>query len=280
MREKWAGRIDLQAVSIVAIDAFRDEAYADELATLVAEHGGVLGAVTYPLPDLEHLVERTMLRAANRGLDLDFHADETGDPAANTLRVIADTAFRTGFPGRIVVGHCCSLATQESGEADGTMDRVAEAGIAVVSLPMCNLYLQDRSGPRTTPTWRGVTLLHELAERGVAVAVASDNTRDPFYAYGDLDMVEVFREAVRILHLDHPIAPWPAVIARSPAAIIGRPERGVIAPGAPADLVLFRARTFTEFLSRPQADRTVLRSGKAIDTTLPDYRELDELLAP
>jgi cytosine deaminase len=54
----------------------------------------------------------------------------------------------------------------------------------------------------------------------------------------------------------------------------------VIAPGAPADLVLFRARTFTEFLSRPQADRTVLRSGKAIDTTLPDYRELDELLAP
>ena len=110
------------------------------------------------------------------------------------------------------------------------------------------------------------------------VAVASDNTRDPFYAYGDLDMVEVFREAVRILHLDHPIAAWPAAVARTPGRIVGRPDRGVIAAGGPADLVLFRARSFTELLARPQADRTVLRSGKAIDRTLPDYRELDELL--
>jgi cytosine deaminase len=157
------------------------------------------------------------------------------------------------------------------------MDRVAEAEIAVVSLPMCNMYLQDRQAG-VTPRWRGVTLVHELAARGVPVAVASDNTRDPFYAYGDLDMVETFREAVRILHLDHPIAPWPAAAARTPAAIVGRPDRGVIAPGAPADLVLFRARTFTELLSRPQSDRTVLRAGKAIDTARPDYRELDDLM--
>ena len=279
MRDRWRGKVDLQAVSIVGIDSFRDESYADELANIVAEHKGALGAVTYPLPDLDRLLEGVMLRAANRGLDLDFHVDETGDPAANTLRLIADTALRTKFPGSIVAGHCCSLATQNEAEADATMDRVAEAGIAVVSLPMCNMYLQGRDGERTTPHWRGVTLLHELAERGVPVAVASDNTRDPFYAYGDLDMLEVFREAVRILQLDHPIAPWPAVAARAPADIIRRPDKGVIAVGAPADLVLFRARTYTELLSRPQSDRAVIRSGKTIDTTLPDYRELDELLA-
>jgi cytosine deaminase len=278
MRDKWAGKVDLQAVSIVAIDAFRDEKYADELADLIAETGGTLGAVTFPMPDLERLLEGLMLRAANRGLDLDFHVDETGDPAVNTLRTIADTALRTDFPGRIVAGHCCSLATQEAGEADATMDRVAEAKIAVVSLPMCNMYLQGRDGERATPAWRGVTLLHELAERGVDVAVASDNTRDPFYAYGDLDVVEVFREAVRILHLDHPFGTWPRIVARTPAKIMKVDGRGVIAAGAPADLVLFPARTFTEMLARPQAYRTVLRSGKAIDTTPPDYRELDDVL--
>ena len=36
--------------------------------------------------------------------------------------------------------------------------------------------------------------------------IASDNVRDPFYAYGDLDMLEVWREGVRILHLDYPFA--------------------------------------------------------------------------
>ncbi|MGO8440855.1 hypothetical protein ACC861_37470, partial [Rhizobium ruizarguesonis] len=61
---------------------------------------------------------------------------------------------------------------------------IAKAGIAVISLPMCNMYLQDRY-PGRTPRWRGVTLLKELAAAGVATAVASDNTRDPFYAYGD-----------------------------------------------------------------------------------------------
>jgi len=53
---------------------------------------------------------------------------------------------------------------------------------------------------------------------------------------------------------------------------------GRIGVGLPADLILFKARNFSELLSRSQRDRTVLRQGKEIDTTLPDYRELDDLL--
>ncbi len=81
---------------------------------------------------------------------------------------------------------------------------------------MCNMYLQSR-GTATTPRNRGVTLLHELAARGVNVLVASDNTRDPFYAYGDLDLVEVYREATRIAHLDHPVGDWPRAVTSAPA---------------------------------------------------------------
>jgi cytosine deaminase len=277
MRAEWAGRIDLQAVSLVTIDHVLDDAYGD-LVDIVRQSGGVLGASTPMGPHLDIALDRIMRIAADNGLDLDFHVDETGDPAACALRHIADTAIRLRFPGRITVGHCCSLAVQPPEEAAATLDRVAEAGLCVVSLPMCNMYLQDRRGGRT-PRWRGVTLLHEMAARRIPVAVASDNTRDPFYAYGDLDVMEVFREAVRIAHLDHPVADWPRAVTMTPADILRRPDRGRLEAGMAADLVLFRARDWTELLARPQQGRTVLRAGKAIDTTLPDYRELDDIMA-
>ena len=245
------------------------------LADLVAAHGGVLGGVPYADESLPWFLDRVFTLAEQRGLDLDFHVDETNDPAAATLRAIAQTALSRRFPGRIVVGHCCSIAVQPPEDVDRTLDLVAEARLAVVSLPMCNIYLQDRTAGRT-PRWRGVTLLHEMRARGIDVSVASDNCRDPFYAYGDHDLIEVYREATRIAHLDHPVGDWPAVVAARPGAVAGF-AAGRIREGAPADLLLFRARTFNELLARPQADRIVLRAGRAIDRTLPDYRELDSL---
>ncbi len=238
----------------------------------------MLGAVTYMVPDLDELLDRIFRAAIEHGLDLDFHADETDDVAAVSLRKIAEAALWNGFEGRILVGHCCSLARQEAAEADRTLDLVAEAGIAVVSLPMCNMYLQDRSAGRT-PRWRGVTLLHEMAARGIPVAVASDNTRDPFYAYGDLDMLEVYRMATRILHLDHPVADWPRASRATPAAVDGPRRRSWHdRAGRAADLVVFRGRSWTELLSRPESDRIVIRDGRAIDRVLPDYSELDDLM--
>ncbi|MBK7469418.1 MAG: cytosine deaminase [Betaproteobacteria bacterium] len=277
LREEWRGRIDLQAVSILLLEHFEGPA-GDALADRVAAHGGVLGGVALPSPALAAQLDRVFALAAARGLDLDFHADETGDPGAAALRAIAEAALRHRFAGSVVVGHCCSLAVQPPGEVDRTLDLVAAARLAIVSLPMCNLYLQDRT-PGRTPRWRGVTLLHEMRARGIAVAVASDNCRDPFYGYGDQDMLEVFTQAARIAHLDRPIGAWPAAVTRTPAEIMGLGAGGRLETGAPADLVLFNARGYSELLSRPQSDRIVLRAGKAIDTTLPDYRELDPLMA-
>ena len=83
--------------------------------------------------------------------------------------------------------------------------------------------------------------------------VASDNTRDPFYAYGDLDMLEVFREATRILHFDHPVADWLKDVTATPAALMRGNAEGRLRQGGAADMVLFGARSFTELFARPQA---------------------------
>jgi cytosine/creatinine deaminase len=244
----------------------------------VKAHGsGLIGAVTYMCPELEDGLDILFRAAMDNGWNLDFHVDEASDPAARSLERIAMAALRHRFTGKILCGHCCSLALQGPEDEARIIALVKEAGIAVVSLPMCNMYLQDRQKSRT-PRWRGVTSLHELKAAGVPVMLASDNTRDPFYAYGDLDTLEVFREATRIAQLDHPFGSWPESVTRMPADHMGLgPDHGRITSGVPANLVLFRARNWTELLSRPQHDRVILRHGKRLETMLPDYRELDGL---
>lgn len=284
LRDTWSGRLKLQAVSIVAIDLLLD-AFGDEVGRLVAESGGVLGAVTRlqggvhdALPaDFEAQLTRLFEIAERFGLDLDLHVDESGDAGAVALGAIARMAVARGFKGRIVCGHCCSLAIQPDAVIRATIDAVAEAGIGVVSLPMCNMFLQDRVAGRT-PRWRGITLLHEFAAAGVPVAVASDNCRDPFYGYGDHDMVEVYREATRIAQLDCPVGDWPRAATATPARLMDRTAGVPVAIGAEADLVVFRSRAWHEFFARPQADRVVIRGGQFIDTTPPDYAELDDLM--
>lgn len=278
MRETWRGRIELQGACLVGIEGVRDRKWFDRLAKRVAAAKGVLGVVTYMVPDLEELLDHVFAQAAKHGLDLDFHADETDDIAAISLKKIAEAALWNSFEGNILVGHCCSLARQPDLDVLDTLDKVAKAGLAVVSLPMCNLYLQDRRSDNTTPRWRGVTLLHEMKARGIPVAVASDNTRDPFHAYGDLDMLEVYRMATRILHFDHPVADWPQAVTATPARVMRLDGFGTLAAGGDADFILFKGRCWTELLSRPESDRIVVRGGRAIDRQLPDYAELDELM--
>ena len=276
LRGKWAGRIDLQAVCLIGCEGFSTDGAFARTADIVADHGGVLGMVTYPIPDVDQRIREFLGMATARGLSADFHVDETLDTGSNTLRQIAQAVIDIGYDAPVVVGHCCSVSAMDESAAMETLDLVAKAGLHVVSLPMCNLYLQDRHANRT-PRLRGITLVHEMQARGINVSFASDNTRDPFYAYGDLDMVEVMREAVRLGHLDHSGTDWPRSFTSNPRGAIGLEPRRVL-PNYPADLVIFKARSWTELLSRPQSDRIVLRNGRQIDRTLPDYAELDHLM--
>jgi cytosine deaminase len=280
-RERWRGRIELQASPLFTIEFTSDASHmADIEATLDAHGTGILGAVTYMAPGLSEGLAKLFALAERKGWELDFHVDESADPAARSLKVVADMAIERRFARRILVGHCCSLARQEDDERRKTIDAVARAGISVVSLPMCNMFLQDREAGRT-PRWRGVTALHELKAAGVKVMIASDNTRDPFYPYGDLDMMETWREGVRILHLDYPFADWAPAVSALPAEAMGL-NLGVLRPGGRANMILTRARDFTELLARPQSDRIVVRNGEASSAAPPDYAELDVLegLAP
>ena len=80
------------------------------------------------------------------------------------------------------------------------------------SAHVCPIHFVQERDPRgrRTPRWRGITLLHELRAAGIPTSLASDNARDQFYAYGDLDMLEVFNQVGRL----HILVPLPARPAR------------------------------------------------------------------
>ena len=276
LQEEWADKITLQAVSLVTLDYYQTSAGV-ALADKIAEIGGILGGVAYTHPQLDRQLDTLFNLAKERGLNLDFHADENGKIDSICLQKIAEAAIRHQFQGKTICGHCCSLAVQSPEVVEKTLKLVKEARIGIISLPMCNLYLQDRR-VNNTPFWRGITKVHELKSQSIPVVFASDNCRDPFFGFGDHDVLEVFSQAVRIAHLDSPYSDWITKVTKTAADLIGLPKFGSIAVGLPANLILFKARYFSELLSRNQQDRIVLRQGEQIDTTLPEYTELDDLL--
>ncbi|NJK59226.1 MAG: amidohydrolase family protein [Oscillatoriales cyanobacterium SM2_1_8] len=177
--------------------------------------------------NLPAALSRMLALAQERNLDLDFHADENDDPFSEALRHIADAVLRHEFPGRVLCGHCCSLAVQPAADVVETMARVKAAGLAVVSLPACNLYLQDRQ-PGRTPRWRGIPPLHELRAMGIPIAVGHDNCRDPFYPFGDHDLLAAWAIAVLVGHLTP--SEWIGSITGTAADLLGVDGGGTPGP--------------------------------------------------
>jgi cytosine deaminase len=282
LRERWSGRIELQAVALVSPDLYQDPENAS-IVDDIADADGKLGGIVSRLSEsddpsvIDTRLEHLFALAESRGLDVDLHVDENGSPASTTLAQIAATVLRTGFKGHVVCGHCCSLSVINEDIALRTIQLVKEAGITIVSLPLVNQYLQGRR-PGATPRWRGIPLLRELQSAGVTVALASDNCRDPYHAFGDHDLLEVFGGGIRIGHLEAEIDKWTVSVTRNPLSTMGLTEAGLLRPGSAADLVIYRGRTFSEIFARRQGDRMVIRQGKAIDTTPPDFRSLDHLM--
>ena len=300
LRREWMGKIELQGVSFSVLSFFRDEARARELARDVSASGGILGCavscsdaggtelddITTCGDEMHALLDVVFSIATEFGLDLDFHVDENGNVESRGLLHIAQAAMRNNFQGSIVCGHCCALAVQPDDVAKEIIEATRKANITVVSLPQVNQWLQNRDPHgELTPRWRGVTRVKELAAAGVPVCLASDNTRDQFFAYGDCDMLEVFRTSIFIAHLDRcgkdrTLASWPLSVSVNPARAMRLDKTfGRIAPGAKADFILFHARTYSELFSRPQHDRVLIRNGVRVQPQLPEYAELDDLNA-
>jgi cytosine deaminase len=282
LRREWAGRIHIQTVSLFAFADFFGGG-ADHILNLTAEHGATaIGGFPQPNPDLPRQLDSIMAAAKEIGVGLDLHVDESGLAEAECLRATAEAVLRNEFPYPVACGHNCSLSVQPPERARETIALVKEAGIGIISLPLANIHLQGRTrapappgtfGTPRTPQWRGLTLIHEFIDAGVTVACGGDNVRDAFIGWGDFDPIEVYVESVRLAHLDSRLAFSPSVVTTGPAAIMGLPVHGRVAPGSPADMIVFSVRRLYSLLARPSTPRRLIHGEELREAKLPDFDE-------
>lgn len=120
--------------------------------------------------------------AAELGISLDLHVDETDDPSMDTLPELAAVVEEAGLGGRTLAVHCCSLAGRPENVARGEAAALARAGVAVVICPVSNLWLQGRGDRR-----RGIAPVRLLREASVTVGIGLDNICDVVVAVGTAD---------------------------------------------------------------------------------------------
>jgi cytosine/creatinine deaminase len=209
--------------------------------------------------DIESATDVFLQIATDHGCGVDLHTDETLDPNANGLDVLA-TRVLAGFDLGATASHCVSLGQQPLDVQRATAERVAEAGISVVVLPHTNLFLQGRG---LCPMPRGLTAISVLREAGVNVAAGADNLQDPFNPVGRACPFETAGLMVMAAH-DLPVQAWRSV-STDAAKVMGR--RVEIAAGAPADVIAVRAGTVREAIAFGPSDRIVWRNGQRISIT-------------
>jgi cytosine deaminase len=211
--------------------------------------------------------------AAERGLMVDMHCDESDDPLSRHIETLAFQTQRLGLQGRVTGSHLTSMHSMDNYYVSKLIPLIREAGVSVVANPLINITLQGRHD--TYPKRRGMTRVPELMAAGVDVAFGHDCVMDPWYSLGTGDMLEVAHMGLHVAQMtgqDAMRASFDAVTSM-PAKILGLAGYGV-AVGCRADLVLLQARDPVEALRLRATRLAVIRAGQVIATSAPALTQL------
>jgi cytosine deaminase len=256
VRERLRGLVEIQVTALCAWPSIGDEG-ADQRALLreAIDMGiDVIGGCPHLETEPAAANDNFLTLAAEAGLPVDLHTDETLNPAMLALEDLAERVVATGFPHHVAASHCVTLAVQSEHRQREVAEKVAEAGISVIALPHTNLFLQGREFQVSMP--RAVTAVRALRAAGVNVAAGADNLQDPFNPVGRGDPLETAGLMIMTAH----VSPSDALEMVSSAA------RTAMGLGPCEDQVAVRACTIREAIAFGPADRLVVRHGSTLET--------------
>lgn len=206
--------------------------------------------------------------AAERGLRVDMHCDETDDPLSRHIETLSFHTQRLGLQGRVAGSHLTSMHSMDNYYVSKLLPLIAEAGVAAIANPLINITLQGRHD--TYPKRRGMTRVPELLAAGVPVAFGHDCVMDPWYSLGSGDMLEVAHMGLHVAQMTSQAAMRQCfdAVTTTPARILGLEGYGLDV-GCRADLVLLQARDVVEALRLRAHRLLVLRAGRVVARSEP-----------
>ncbi len=277
VKKRVAPYIDLQLVAFPQDGFYRSPTAERNLLKALDMGVDVVGGIPHferTMSDGAASVRRLCEIAAERGLMIDLHCDESDDPLSRHIETLAAETIRTGLQGRVVGSHLTSMHSMDNYYVSKLIPLMREAGIHAVANPLINITLQGRHD--TYPKRRGMTRVPELLKAGVNVAFGHDCVMDPWYSMGSGDMLEVASMAVHVgqmTALDAIDAAFHCVTDRA-ARAIGLEDYG-LEVGKAANLVVLQARDTVEAIRLKPTRLSVVRNGKVIADTAPRMSRLD-----
>src|SRR5438477_2597130 len=271
LREEVGEQMDIQLVAFPQQGIMSFDGGPDLMRRAVEMGADVVGGI--PHFELtreygERSVKFAMALAAEKGLRVDIHCDETDDDQSRFVEVMAAETIRLGMGGRVTASHTTAMHSYNNAYAYRLINNLKRANMHMVTNPLDNSTLQGRFD--SYPIRRGHTRVKELLAAGVNVCVGHDSVMDPWYPLGYGDPLQA---AFVLAHYGQmsghgELRTLIDMITRNPAAALGLEGYG-LEPGCRADLCAFAARTEMAAIRLVAPRKLVLRAGKVVARTEP-----------
>jgi cytosine deaminase len=211
--------------------------------------------------------------AAERGLMVDMHCDESDDPLSRHVETLAYETNRLGLGERVTGSHLTSMHSMDNYYVSKLLALMAESGMNVVCNPLINIHLQGRHD--SYPKRRGLTRVPELLAAGVNVAFGHDDIMDPWYPMGSHDMLEVAHMGAHCLQMmgTQQLEIVFEMVTGRGARVLGLEKYGVQV-GCMANLVILQAKNSIDAIRLRPARLYVISHGKVVATTPPVVSEV------
>ena len=277
VQKKVAQYLDLQLVAFPQDGIFRDPDAKTNLINALDKGVDVVGGIPHferTMQDGTDSVKYLCEIAAERGLMVDMHCDESDDPHSRHIETLAFETSRLGLNGRVSGSHLTSMHSMDNYYVSKLIPLMVEAEIHAIPNPLINIMLQGRHD--SYPKRRGQTRVPELRDAGINIGFGSDCVMDPWYSLGKADMLDVAHMGLHVGQLSSRLdMEWcfDAVTTNS-AKIMGLEGYG-LKKGCKANMVILQANDRIDAI-RLRANRlSVIRAGKIISSSEPFVAELD-----